>query len=266
MSFFRRKKDQISSKLEKTNGGAKLVVHGHVKPAANGHATTSEKVQSPPTPAPNTPRILVIGAGSRGQAYTRAIKDSDLGRVVAVCEPIDFVRKEFGQKYIWGPLGRSPLPHEEFSDWPDYIKYETVRRERVRAEEVKEGNEEFHGVDAVFICVLDEMHIHVVKALAPLGLHVMCEKPLATSLEDCIGIYGSVIKEWETLGKKSIFSICHVLRYSPHNMLLHKLVREDKVVGEVISVEHTEPVGWWHFGHSYVRCALSLLRETNHAR
>ncbi|CAI4216748.1 unnamed protein product [Parascedosporium putredinis] len=52
---------------------------------------------------------------------------------------------------------------------------------------------------------------------------------------------------------KRIFSIGHVLRYSPHNMLLRKLLLEDRVVGDICSVEHTEPVGWWHFAHSYVR-------------
>jgi predicted dehydrogenase len=213
----------------------------------------------------------VIGAGSRGHAYSRAVKTSNLAHVVAVCEPIAFKRQEFGAKYIWGST-HSPLPYEEFEDWRDFLAYETDRRARVAAGQLKEGDEEYTGVDGVFVCVLDEMHVHVIKGLAPLGLHVMCEKPLATSLADCIGIYGAVTKEWEALRKKTIFGICHVLRYSPHNMLLHKLVREDKVVGDIISVEHTEPVGWWHFGHSYVRgnwrrestTAPSLLTKSCH--
>jgi predicted dehydrogenase len=53
--------------------------------------------------------------------------------------------------------------------------------------------------------------------------------------------------------KDPIFGICHVLRYSPHNMLLRHLVREKEVVGDILSIEHCEPVGWWHFSHSYVR-------------
>jgi predicted dehydrogenase len=206
----------------------------------------------------NAPRILVIGAGSRGHAYSSAIKNASSAHIVGVCEPITFKRQDFGQQYIWGPQSRSPLPHEEFEDWSDFLAYETARRKRVAAGELHPSDAEYSGVDGIFICVLDELHVHVIKGLAPLGLHIMCEKPLATTLQDCIGIYGSVTKEWEVVGKKTVFGICHVLRYSPHNMVLHKLVREEGVVGDVVSVEHTEPVGWWHFGHSYVRYVVVL--------
>jgi predicted dehydrogenase len=247
MSFIRKALGKTSSK----SGSASS------DPMQASTVTSSTAPIAPASPPADAPRILVIGAGSRGHAYSRAIKNSNLACIVGVCEPIAFKRENFGAKFIWGPQKRSPLPHEEFEDWTDFLAYETSRRQRVAAGELKEGDEEYKGVDGVFICVLDEMHVHVIKGLAPLGLHVMCEKPLATSLADCIGIYGAVTKEWEASGKKTIFGICHVLRYSPHNMLLHKLVREEKVVGDVISVEHTEPVGWWHFSHSYVRYVIA---------
>lgn len=217
----------------------------------------SNSISSTLVPAPaigtHAPRILTIGAGSQGHAYAEPITRLKFGQIVAVCEPILFKREEFGRKYIWGLTNRSALPHEEFEDWTDFIEYEKKRRERVKTGEIREGDAEFRGVDAVFICVLDELHVHVVKGLAPLGLHIMCEKPLATSLDDCIDILGTLTREWEVLGKKTIFGIGHVLRYSPHNIMLRKLVREEKVVGDVVSVEHTEPIGWWHMAHSFVR-------------
>ena len=40
-------------------------------------------------------------------------------------------------------------------------------------------------------------------------------------------------------------------------MLLRKLLLEDEVVGDVVSVDHMESVGWWHFAYSYVRYAKS---------
>src|SRR6185436_18512620 len=89
-------------------------------------------------------------------------------------------------------------------------------------------------------------------------------KPLATTLNDTLRIWRSLSASGAagTKGEKGeegrIFGIGHVLRYSPHNMLLRNLVLGDGegeggVIGDVLSVEHTEPIGWWHFAHSYVR-------------
>ena len=112
------------------------------------------------------------------------------------------------------------------------------------------------GIDAVFVCVLDEMHEEVVCGIAGLGVHICCEKPLATRLQSCINIY-KALKDaaQESNGspngarKETVFGICHVLRYSPHNMMLRNLVLEKAVIGDVLSIEHVEPVGWWHFSH-----------------
>lgn len=211
----------------------------------------------------NVPRVLIIGAGSRGHAYSKPIQRLDLGKIVGVCEPIAFKRQEFGQRYIWGPEAREARAHEEFEDWNDFVKYETARRQRVAAGEITAErdngqNGEWKGVDAVFICVLDEMHTAVIKALAPLGLHIMCEKPLATTLEDTTSIYEAVTREWEALGRKTVFAIGHVLRYSPFNRELRRLVREEEAIGDIVSIEHTEPIGWWHMSHSYVRFVYTI--------
>ncbi|QDS75274.1 hypothetical protein FKW77_000984 [Venturia effusa] len=233
MSFFSRKKEgNISSTLAK-----KL----HQLPSSNDD---NFQIIDKPTMNPsikageNVPRVLIIGAGSRGHAYSKPIQRLGLGKIVGVCEPVAFKRQEFGQRYIWGPEARDAKAHEEFEDWSDFVKYETTRRERVSAGEIVEernsGPEgEWKGVDAVFICVLDEMHTAVIKALAPLGLHIMCEKPLATTLEDTISIYETIAREWDTLGRKTVFGIGHVLRYSPFNRELRRLVREQEAIGDV---------------------------------
>lgn len=197
------------------------------------------------------PRILFIGAGSQGHAYAGPMKRFGLAKIVGICEPIPFKQQEFGTRYIWHE--QNPLPHQHFNDWKDFITYETERRRRKTNGDLKEDDPEFEGANTAFVCVLDELHKPVVQALAPLGLHIMCEKPLATSLDDCFQIRNSLLSAWEQLGKKSIFGIGHVLRYSPHNLLLRKIVREDNTIGDIISIEHTEPVGYWHMAHSFVR-------------
>lgn len=209
---------------------------------------------------PQLPRFLIIGAGSRGNSYARALQDSGLGVVAAVADPVKFKRRQLGDRYIWH--SSAPETGQDFADWKDFVSYEKQRREDEAA-----GLPTPPKIDAAFICVLDHQHVEVASALGPLGLHLMCEKPLATRLNDCLQIQKSV----ET-GSKSIFAIGHVLRYSPHNMLLRQLVRVDQVIGDVLSLEHTEPVGWWHFSHSYVRgnwrkestSAPSLLTKSCH--
>ena len=200
-----------------------------------------------PSMSAKPPRLLIIGAGSRGNAYAEATSEASNGIVVAVAEPIAYKRKRLGEKHIWGKSG--PSEGQEFKNWTDFLAWELRRRaSAANGEDVPEG------VDGVFICVLDEQHKEVIVGLAPLGLHIMCEKPLACSLDDCVDIYRSLLPGLpEVTTPSRIFSIGHVLRYSPHNMLLRKLLVEDKIIGEVMSINHTEPVGWWHFTHSYVR-------------
>lgn len=197
------------------------------------------------------PRILIIGAGSRGNTYAREASRSGFAVVWAVAEPISGKREALGKKYIWGggDEGLSKRQGKSFEGWREFIQYE----ERRRADEAR-GSQVQPGVDAVFVCTLDETHREIILALMPLKLHIMAEKPLATTLNDCISIYRSV-KPSKGKSQEIIFSVGHVLRYSPHNRFLREVLTKENIIGEILSIEHTEPVGWWHFAHSYVRYA-----------
>jgi predicted dehydrogenase len=204
-----------------------------------------------PAPPPTAPRVLIVGAGSRGNAYAAPMYRSGLARIVSVAEPRAHVRNNFVNKYINSHAdhaafinGESGEGTGEFDTFETWLAEETKRRASGKPA----------SINVACVCVMDEIHLAVVKGLAALGgIHVLCEKPLATTLKDCLEIYGAVKKGWEAHGKKTIFGVGHVLRYAPHNILLRKLAREDKVVGDIMSVEHTEPIGWWHYDHSYVR-------------
>ncbi|KAK3679397.1 hypothetical protein LTR78_000958 [Recurvomyces mirabilis] len=209
------------------------------------------------------PHFLVIGAGSRGTAYAAALIRSGLGVVAAIAEPIAFKRNQFAEAYIPNDVRHHAEASYSFNDWHDFLVYEEQRRKDANAN----PSDVLPGVDGVFVCVKDDMHTSVVTALAPLQFHVMCEKPLATTLTDCLNIQRT-LSQYPT----RVFAIGHVLRYSPHNMLLRHLLLEKKVIGDLLSLEHTEPVGWWHFSHSYVRgqwrkesiAAPSLLTKSCH--
>ncbi|KAJ2901540.1 putative streptomycin biosynthesis protein [Zalerion maritima] len=226
-------------------------------------ASTTSETPKRKEPAANAPRVLVIGAGSRGTTYARCMTDDASAVVVAIAEPHDFKRQEFGRRYIWGDA-ETPPEGSCFMDWREFVAYEKARRKAPATD----GDEKLSmGVDAAFVCVQDEQHREVVEALAPFGIHIMCEKPLATSLEDCLAVFKALRS-----APKTVFGIGHVLRYSPHNLLLRKLLVQDKVIGDILSVVHTEPVGYWHFAHSYVRgnwrrtdtSAPSLLTKSCH--
>ncbi|KAA8651005.1 hypothetical protein EYZ11_004287 [Aspergillus tanneri] len=201
--------------------------------------------------SPKQLKFLVIGAGQRGHCYAEPIKETTTAKIHAVAEPVPFRRQVFGETYIWN-VNEGPTEGQEFSDWKAWLTWETDRRHRqALGESVPEG------VDGVFVCTLDETHVEIMRALAPMQLHIMCEKPLATSLADCLSIYRafapSAAGQDRDHDQTKIFSIGHVLRYSPHNLLLRKLLLTDRVIGDILSIEHVEPVGWEHFPHSFVR-------------
>lgn len=127
------------------------------------------------------PRILIIGAGSRGTSYARAALSCSNATIAAVCEPIEFKRNAFGRKFIWGD-GKVPPFGAAFPSWKDWVKYEKERRESLRTGKGLTGEGGFAPVivDAVFVCVLDEMHEEVLCGIAELGVHICCEKPLST--------------------------------------------------------------------------------------
>ncbi|KAL1799902.1 hypothetical protein ACET3X_000244 [Alternaria dauci] len=65
------------------------------------------------------PRVLIIGAGSRGTAYAEAALSSTNSVIAAVCEPSDYKRGEFGRRFIWGS-GKQATSDQSFSSWTDW--------------------------------------------------------------------------------------------------------------------------------------------------
>jgi len=98
-------------------------------------------------------------------------------------------------------------------------------------------------IDAVIITTPDRLHLEPAIAFANKGYHLLLEKPMAVSEEDCISIAQAVHKNNVILG------VGHVLRYTPYTQKIKELIPE---LGELLNVNHIEPVGYYHFAHSYV--------------
>lgn len=79
-----------------------------------------------------------------------------------------------------------------------------------------------------------------------MGYDVLLEKPISPSEKECRDILA--------LAKKTgrIVAVCHVLRYAPYFVKLRELI-QGGAIGEVISVQHLEPIEHVHMSHSYVR-------------
>ncbi|MFI6505740.1 Gfo/Idh/MocA family protein [Nonomuraea typhae] len=100
--------------------------------------------------------------------------------------------------------------------------------------------------DAVIIATQDAGHVEPAVRFAELGYHILLEKPMAVTEADC----RTIVAAAEKAG--TVFAVCHVLRYTAYTQALKALVDGGRI-GEIVSVQHLEQVGWWHQAHSYVR-------------
>lgn len=91
----------------------------------------------------NATRFLVIGAGSRGGSYARAIKTSTDGTIVGVAEINKYKRNTFRQMY-------NIAEDMAFTDWQELV-----------TEEGQQKLKDNGGVDGMLICTLDHTHVEV---------------------------------------------------------------------------------------------------------
>lgn len=66
---------------------------------------------------------------------------------------------------------------------------------------------------------------------------------MSTNVKECVEICEAVVKN------NVLLAVGHVLRYTNYTRALKKIL-DSKVLGDIISVQHLEPVGFWHFAHS----------------
>lgn len=182
--------------------------------------------------------ITIVGAGDRGTIYAKyALENPEICKIVAVCEPRQARRKWFSDLH--------KIPEENcFSDWRQLIEKFPTSSKRAS--------------DAVIITTQDKDHADPTIAFANLGYHILLEKPMATSEEDCRAITESIKKN------NVLFAVGHVLRYTPLTQTVLELIHgKEKTLGDLIHVQHIEPVGWWHYAHSYVRGNWSKTKQSS---
>ncbi len=165
--------------------------------------------------------VVIVGADSRGTGYAEFAKHHpDRMRVVGVAEPREFYRERMAQEY--------DIPAANVAtDWQ-----ELTARDRF--------------ADAAIIATGDAHHEEPAIAFANRKYAMLLEKPMAPTEDACRRIVGAA-KEHGI-----IFAVCHVLRYTNFTKQLKAMV-DTGLIGDVVSIQHLEGVGYWHQAHSFVR-------------
>ena len=163
--------------------------------------------------------VAIVGFGSRGQMFGKLAAKIENVKLVAVAEPLEVNRDRAIE------LG---LTQENiFLNADEFFAQGKI-------------------CDAVFICTQDKDHCRQALEALELGYDICLEKPAATTVEDCILIRDTA----KRLGRKVMLT--HVLRYTPFYGYIKKLIVSGKL-GEIVHIDQTENIAYWHFSLSFVR-------------
>jgi predicted dehydrogenase len=164
----------------------------------------------------------MIGAGNRGTfAYgSWALAHPEVIRFTAVAEPRQAWRRRFAA------LHGIP-PERQFASGE-----ELLARGRI--------------AEGLFVCSGDSEHLADALPAIELGYDLMLEKPIATTLGDCLRLARAARR------KNARVTVAHVLRYTPFFSELHRLC-DPATLGEPVCALHRENVCYWHMAHSFVR-------------
>ena len=107
--------------------------------------------------------FIVLGAGSRGNTYSGyALKEPEKMEIVGVAEPVDARREDFAKRYN--------LPDENVvCDWRELLSRPKM-------------------ADVAIISTQDKMHFEPAMIAIEKGYHLLLEKPMATTPEECLEI------------------------------------------------------------------------------
>ncbi len=209
-----------------TGGILTVPLHGFSTPNIRVHIPNKLK-----NPAPEKPvTAITLGAGNRGNVYGDfAMKFPDHLNIIGVAEPIKIRNERYCTKH-------NIKPENSFDTWEQVF-------ERPKF------------ADAIIITTPDNLHYDPCMKALSMGYDILLEKPIAPTEKECRDILALA----KTTNR--IVGVCHVLRYSPYFIKLRELIQNGSI-GELISIQHIEPIEHIHMSHSYVRGNWHNSKET----
>lgn len=164
---------------------------------------------------------VVMGYGMRGQVYSKyALNNPNEMEVVAVAEPVELKRAYAKELH---KLSDDMI----FDDWKELVKLPKL-------------------ADFAIISMQDNMHYEPALACIEKGYHILLEKPMAPTAREC----KEIAKVANEKGVKVI--VCHVLRFTQFYCMIKDLIDSGEL-GEIMSMDCHERVGYIHQSHSFVR-------------
>jgi predicted dehydrogenase len=165
--------------------------------------------------------LALLACGARGREESNWIaRNPDQARLVAVADPHSDRRDGVGDAH--------GIPaHLRFGSWNQLLAEPKL-------------------ADAVLNPTQDAQHAASALAALARGYHMLLEKPMATTLPECIAIDAARQQHGR------IVSVCHSLRYQAIYRQVKSLI-DSGAIGDIISIDQLEAVDPVHQAHSYVR-------------
>jgi len=148
----------------------------------------------------NRARVAVIGLGTWGEKHLQGLKTIPDAEVVAICDVNEKRARNVASRH-------------------------NVRKVYGRFEELLDRE----NLDAVHVVTPEPFHREPVVQAARKGIHVLVEKPMATSLEDADAMISAARKS------KVSLMVGHVLRWDVRYAMVRKAIERGEV-GEIASI------------------------------
>lgn len=167
-------------------------------------------------------KVALAGLGSRGKdTYARALElISDKAEIVAIAD-IDSSK-------VNSVASRYSIAKEMCFDSAESM---------IEADKL---------ADVMFISTQDRQHVSQAISALRKGYHLLLEKPISPDLNEC----RELVKVAQECNRMVV--VCHVLRYTPIFRKVKEIL-DSGAIGEVVSINASENVGWYHTAHSFVR-------------
>ncbi len=195
---------------------------GIAHPVIGKRTSNPELFQDPKYKNPDRPvECVVLGAGGRGNVYASyATKYPNEMKIVGVAEPIPYRREKFSEMY------KIPKEHQ-WVTWEHALQIPKF-------------------ADAMIITMPDNLHYQPAMDCLAMDYDLLLEKAIAQTWQECKDILD------QTKKYDKIVAVCHVLRYTPYFRKM-KEVADSGRLGDIVSIQHLEPVEHIHMSHSFVR-------------